>query len=515
MRTIAPEAGGSRLNLPRDHVVARAHWSRIAFLTGPDALLVAAILFLSGGLLMSLPSAFSVDSWLALSTGREIWQVGLPHHETLTVIAHGVRWVDQQWLSQVVMYGLYRIGGLRLLGLANVALIVLGIAGAVKIARRLGARPRDVMLLLPLCVWLLVPAREVRTQAFVIPLFVATVYLLATDSRRPSKRVYWCFPILVVWANMHGSASLGAGLVGLRGLTLAWERRGVLRKARRQIARPLLLTLGAPASLLLTPYGLQTVSYYRDTMFNSALRHTVAEWQPITSLPFVAGAFFLLAGFMLWSFVRHASRTTLWERMALIALAAASVGVIRNVTFFALCSLALLPHLVPGRAGDSPSADPPVRLRLNTLVGCVGVAAIALAVAITLTRPAAKFELSYQRPAMLQVVHAAMRADSTLKAFSDSRFADWLLWRDPSIAGRIGADARWELLSAAQINRIQRTFTAAGPDWKQGARGYRLILLDAAADTKSLSGFLAEPDRRVLYDDGQRIVILRATRQAN
>jgi hypothetical protein len=472
------------------------------------------ILFLASALLLSLPSAFSVDSWLALTTGREIWQVGLPHHETLTVIAHGGSWVDQQWLSQVVIYGVYRIGGLGLLGVSNVALIVLGIAGAVKIARRLGARPRDVMLLLPLCVWLVVPAREVRTQSLVIPLFVATVYLLAMDSRRPSKRVYWCFPILVLWANLHGSASLGAGLVGLRGLTLAWERRASVRNVRRQLARPLLLTVGAPVSLLLTPYGPQTLSYYRDTMFNSALRHVVAEWQPMTSLPLIAGVFFLLVGFMLWSFVRHTAGTTPWERMALIALAAASVGVVRNVTFFALCSLALLPHLVPGRAGDSPRADPPVRLRLNTLVGCVGVTAIAVAVAITLTRPAAKFELSYQRPAMLQVVHAALRADPTLKVLSDSRFADWLLWRDRSIAGRIGADARWELLSATQIGRIQRTFTAAGPDWKLGARGYRLILLDAAADPKSLSGFLAEPDRRVLYDDGQRIVILRTTRQA-
>ena len=57
-------------------------------------------------------------------------------------------------------------------------------------------------------------------------------YLLAADSRKPSPRVYWCLPILVLWANLHGTASLGAMLVALRGVTLVWERREVLTRSR-------------------------------------------------------------------------------------------------------------------------------------------------------------------------------------------------------------------------------------------------------------------------------------------
>src|SRR5436309_14154207 len=72
--------------------------SRFAWLRTSDALLVAALLCLGAGLLAYLPYAFGLDTWLGLAAGREIWQTGIPHHEMLTVIAHGAGWVDQQWL---------------------------------------------------------------------------------------------------------------------------------------------------------------------------------------------------------------------------------------------------------------------------------------------------------------------------------------------------------------------------------------------------------------------------------
>jgi hypothetical protein len=471
------------------------------------------LLFLAAGLLTYLPSAFGVDSWLALVGGREIWQSGLPHHETWTVMANGIAWVDQQWLAQLATYGLDRVGGLGLLGAVNISMIILGIGGAVTAARRLGAGSRTVMLLLPLCVWMIVPAGEVRAQTFVIPLFVLTVYLLSSDSRSPSRRVYWCLPILVLWANLHGTASLAMGLVMLRGLTLAWERRGMLARAWKPALRPLALTLGPPLCLLLTPYGLHVVSYYHHTLLNSALKHAVTEWQPITSSPVIAAPFFLLAGTMVWSFGRRAARSTPWERLALMALAAVSISVIRNVVFFALCALILVPVSL-GDVGERGHRDTPVRPRINAILAAAALALAVTAVVATLERPAAEFESSQQPAALLDTVRAAIRSDPELDVLADVRFADWLLWRDPGLRGRVAIDIRYELYSAAQITRIQRTFEAVGPAWKQAARGYRLVVLDVKADPDSVAGFLAERGHRVLYDDGQRIVIQRSGREA-
>ena len=512
----APAAAPARHTAPR--------WTGVFSERGSDVLLGLAALALAAGLLAFLPTTFSVDSWLALLTGREVWQHGIPTHETLTALAHGRQWVDQQWLSQLASYGIYRLGGLPLLGIANVGLIVTGFAGAILAARRLGAQPRAVMLALPLCTWLLFPSREVRTQQFAVPLFVATVYLLARDSRSPSRRVYWCLPLLALWANLHGTVTLGVMLVGLYALTLAWNRRRAIRHCWRASLRPLTLMLGAPLCLLATPYGLAAISYYRTMLVGSSLRHTVTEWQAITSVPLTAAPFFVAAGILVWSFGRWQSRTTMWERLVMVALIAGAISVIRNVLFFALAALIVTPLSLkvggrergrtrPDEAADAPRANGR-RARLNMLATAAGVLAVAVLAFATLTEPAARIELSFQRMPLLAAVQRATAADPTLKVFAEVRFADWLLWRDPALSGRVASDARFELLSSAQMSRLQSAYGALGSDWKQGAIGFRLVVLDRRYEPDTVTGFRREPGARVLYDDGERVVLLRARSSA-
>jgi hypothetical protein len=468
-----------------------------------------ALAAVAGLFLVQVARAFNVDSWLALVAGRQVWQSGIPHHDTLAVITHGHPWIDQQWLSQLVMYALYRVGGLGLLGLVNVTLIVAGLAGSFAAARRLGARPRTISLLVPVCVWLMLFFTEVRTEAFAFPLFVASVYLLACDSRNSSTRVYWCLPLLVVWANLHGSASLGAGLVALRGLTLLWERRAALQGDLRTWRRPLALIVGGPLCLLLTPYGTSIVSYYHATLFNGALKGSVTEWQSVTSVAVVAVPLFVLLGVALWSFGRHRHQTTLWERAALVVLAIAAIDAVRNVPFFVLAAVIIVGLSLDGAIAARFAAPSRVWPRVNRKLAVWTLAVLlTLGAAATVARPAAGLE-SARLQRVMAVVKAATGADHSLRVMADQEAADWLLWRDPSLRGRVAFDVRFELLSATTIRQLQRLQLAAGPEWTQVARGYRLLVLDQPQEPLSTRAFLAEPGRRILYDDRHFVVILR------
>src|ERR1700731_1336319 len=111
--TLAPEAAPKIRRLPR---VRRESLVGLCAERGNDVLLGVGLVAVTAVLLVFLPHAFNVDSWLALVSGREVWQSGLPHHETLTVLAQGAPWIDQQWLSQLLSYGTYLVGGLGLLG---------------------------------------------------------------------------------------------------------------------------------------------------------------------------------------------------------------------------------------------------------------------------------------------------------------------------------------------------------------------------------------------------------------
>jgi hypothetical protein len=480
-------------------------------------LLLIAVLAFAVTLLALLPQAWGDDSWLALVTGRGIWNHGIPYHESLTVMALGHRWPDQQWLSQLASYGLYRVGGLGLLGLVNVALMVSAVGAGVIVARRRGARAWVVMTVLALCLMQIVPAREVRTQAFAMPLIVATIALLSGDSRRHTKRVYLCLPILVLWANLHGTAALGAGMVMLYGVVLAWERwrHPGPTGLRERWAAPILLTAGPLVCILLTPYGLGMFPYYESTLSNGTFKQLVTEWQPITSQMAIAIPFFLLAGLVIWSFGRRPESTTVWEKLVLVVLAAGSIMVIRNGLIFGFAALLIAPAsldaALPRRRADQPA---PVRDRLNLLLCGAAASLLVIIAGATLIRPAGDFEYRQVSKGLLSVVRTETQRYPGMRIFADVQYADWLLWVDPSLRGRIAYDARFELLSAAQMEEIVRALSAIGPDWKRAAAGYRLVILRRGASPDAIRGLVGEPGRRVLYDRGGQVVLLRSPRSA-
>src|SRR5579875_816811 len=54
--------------------------------------------------LLGIPKHLSQDGWLALVAGRAVAAHGVPQHDFFSYLTHGIRWVDQQWLAQWIMY---------------------------------------------------------------------------------------------------------------------------------------------------------------------------------------------------------------------------------------------------------------------------------------------------------------------------------------------------------------------------------------------------------------------------
>src|SRR5436309_3349788 len=217
------------------------------------------------GITQSMPGQIASDTWMTLAYGREVAQHGLPSHDALTVWAHGRTWIDQQWLGQLAFYGVFVLGGIR----AAFALHVLCLAGALGLAlvaaRRHGGSTRSVTwLALPTLFVVAWSSWTLRVQSLVFPLFVVLFWLLAADSRRPSKRVLLALPIVVLWANLHGTAFLASALVALRGLSMLLERD---RPLRDRLPLAAVLT-AAPALLLASPYGFSLVGYYHKLLLN-------------------------------------------------------------------------------------------------------------------------------------------------------------------------------------------------------------------------------------------------------
>jgi hypothetical protein len=471
---------------------------RTSALLERDGLLVAIVLGFAACLTFRLPLRVSQDTWLTLLGGREIFRHGLPGSDTLTYWTAGKRWIDQQWLAQLAAYGLFKVGGLKLLALVHVAFVTTALGMSLLAARVRGASLRTVAWLSLGAVYLLtLSAGHVRAQSFAYPLFSVVLLLLVTD-RPGSRRVLLTLPLLVVWANVHGSVVMGATLVATKGLTLVLDggrERGVH-------VRGSLLVAGGAAACLASPFGLGLVHYYRETLLNPSFRQLVTEWQP-AKLTLWLVPLYAVAALSFWLLGRRPAQFPSFERLALVLLVAIAFLSVRNVVWLAL---AIVPLLAPALDAELPRARPaPVRANTALALGAAAFAVVSLLAAAA--RPTEAYTAPYP-PAAAEVVARAAAHDASLRIFSDVRYADWLLFLHPELAGRIAFDARFELLSVKQLTRIAR-WTSASGSWRKAIGGARVILIDPGTEGADAQALLTDPGTRQLFRNRQIAVLLR------
>jgi len=473
--------------------------ARLARLLEENGTLVMVVAAFGIVMLVALRHALVVDGWLALASGREIAKHGLPSHDMLTVWAHGRRWVDQQWLAQLLFYWLWRAGGFKLVLLVHAALATGALAMAAALARRVGGTARAATwICLPVIVAYYPEAAVMRPQSFAYPLFVAVLWLLVTDARSPSRRIFLTFPLLVLWANLHGSVLLGAGLVSLAGVV---ELVGSLRSEPRRLSRrALAVATGAWLCLLVSPYAAHLPAYYEKVLFGGDFSHFVTEWAPTTLTAATAPVYLLvLAG--MWLLGRAGGKVSAFEKLALLATGVLGFQALRNTAWLGLTALVVLPVLV-----DSvrPVVDEP--RRLNRLLATAVVAGALVATGGVAAKAQSWFVGGFP-PAAAHAAAAAAGSDGKVLAMSP--YADWLLWSNPELAGRVAFDARFELLTRSQLGTLG-AFEARAGNWISTARGYRVFVLDRRTDNKLEAALVHAGIARLLLVDRDVVVLLRA-----
>jgi hypothetical protein len=447
-------------------------------------------------LITHLRTALAADGWMALLSGRVVAQHGLPSHDTLTVWAHGRDWVDQQWLAQLALYGLDRFGGLPLVLLLHAFLVTAALGGAAAVARRLGGSARSTTwVALPVLIAYWPGASIMRPQSFAYPLFVAVLWLLVDELRQPSRRVYLVLPVLVLWANLHGSVVVGAALVSAFGLVETV--RLLRRKPRTMTARALVLLATPWLCVLASPYATSLPHYYR-LIFSSGFGTYVTEWAP-TTLTVAHAPIYLLALGGLWLLGRTGSRTSGFEKLAFLGLTVLAFDAVRNGVWLALLALVVLPRLLDELR--APAVEPK---RLNRLLALAMLALVSVATLGVAFEPSSWFTRDYAGAAGRAAVTAA---GAHGRVFANERYADWLVFEHPQLAGRIAYDSRFELLTQRQLRSVT-AFRNRVAGWRGTVRGYSVLVLDRYDDARAIRTLVKTGRARVAFRRSP-IVVLR------
>ena len=474
------------------HAAARRRISA-ALETSPFPILLVSLV---GIVLLSVfgPSLVVGDTWLTLMAGREVVEHGLPSTETITLLGQGATWTDQQWLAQVVFYGAHGLAGMRAVVLLDVLLVLLALAFATATARTSGASSRSTFLIGLLAVIAGPWGWTIRAQSAALPLYAGALWLLVDASRRGvRRRTLLVLPLLVLWANLHGSVVLGAGLTVLLGLV-------ELVRSRRLAWIPVALVVLAPLCVLASPYGTKLVDYYNLMLVDAPFAPILREWQ-WSSPSATTALFWLLAlvGVGLLAMRRCRSRLTVYELLVLAVTFAGAVQAVRGVIWFALACAAILPVALDGLL-TKPDVDAP---RLNRAISLASLAGLAVAILAFLAHSASWYVPDWNEQRIAAVREATR--DWATRVWATDGTADWLLWRIPELRGRIAYDVRFELYDQPTLDRIV-DYQARRGDWKSVAKGYRVVIVD---DRAHLLGFRTEPDAKVVYRDNEIAIVAR------
>jgi hypothetical protein len=401
----------------------------------------------------------------------------LPSVDTLTFTVSGRRWVDQQWLAQLVFALVHRAGGWPAISLVRVGVVGATLAFVFLACRAAGAGRRPAALLTCGAFGASALGLTVRPQLFGFLAFAFTVWVVTGRDRHPGR--LWSLPPLVaVWANVHGSFFFPPLLLGL-----AW-----LEDRRRPDARRLLVLAGAClAASLLNPFGVGVWGYVATIGTNPTIQHSIVEWSPpsIRSIP--GGIFFLTVIGTIGVLARH-ERPIPWPR--LLTLGIFLVLALQSGRATMWWTLILAPVLVSLAPADrSPSAS---RASAGMAV-LVGVTIVAVAVVLSpWSRPTAPPGAHLMSDAPPGITAALERyAPPGSRILAAQRWGSWLEW---SMPGRpVFVDSRIELYPAGVWQQYL--------DVSAAVEGWRSILDRWDVDVVAVSATQQRPLIPHLRDD--------------
>ena len=331
------------------------------------------------------------DTFLHVGIGNWILAQGhVPLTDPFSYPMAGQPWVAHEWLAGVLMSLVYGWAGWY--GICVLAILACGLT-LVILARFLMDRlpPVYALLLTVLAYSGLESHLLARPHVLAWPLLALWVTVLLNRSEQGRGPAFWLLPLLVVWANLHGSFTLGLALLPSFAME-AWSNRSD-RRIRGLLAWAAFIVLAAGCAVV-TPYGWAGVAFTGQLVSIKALA-SVTEWQPltVTGHPLVLIWFGLLLLLGLRGWLRLP-----WVRLLLIlGLGWQMLLHARFYSIFALLvpMLVALPLAVSQRAWPVASAPESVPDRwFRWLSGpsrswAVGAVALAMVLPVLLFRQAA------------------------------------------------------------------------------------------------------------------------------
>ena len=323
---------------------------------------------------MAVRETLDPDMWWHLRTGEFILQNGIPAQDVFTFTVPQNVWVTHEWLSQLIMWLVYLVGGLPGLILFFAALIALTFW---LLYLACAARPYLAAFVVLLAAITSAIVWGVRPQIF--NLLLTAVFILIVERVKDGQwrvRALWWLPLLtLIWANLHSGYLLGvvllgtyaAGDVAQRWLATPTERT----LSKTAVAHLIGVTIASFLAAAVNPSGIDLWIYPFLTLGSGPMQAYIQEWlsPDFHQTFFWPFAGMLALGVLGWVFHNqrkngaHAvgsATVTITELLLFLGTGAAGLLSARHIPLFAIVATPIIVRHWLGVAGGT-SVEPILR----------------------------------------------------------------------------------------------------------------------------------------------------------
>lgn len=225
------------------------------------------------------------DLWGHVKFGEEIWSLGhIPETDSYSYTAAGHRWINHEWLMEILFFLLYDSFGSGALLLFKLALGLLIIHLLSNHVLKRATLPSVIYTLyFLLAIPVLAPAFMTRPHlatllgtTLMILLLHKTLTKESEDENNTGSWIPWTAPLLfLIWTNAHGGVVAGLGMYSL---ALGWEGLTALRRGDPRWRRLILLLFASWAAVMINPYGYKLWLFFLESLGQA---RAIVEWAPV------------------------------------------------------------------------------------------------------------------------------------------------------------------------------------------------------------------------------------------
>jgi hypothetical protein len=437
------------------------------------------------GILFTIGLGPAVDPDLPwhLATGR--WIVAnhvVPKTDPFSWSANGRKWIAHEWLTELALYGGWKLGGWTLLIVASAAIVALAWYAVFRTLRVVGAGFASSITVTFLAAIATVHTWGVRPQMLSL-CFVALVGLRLQQWRASNEaRTPWeLIGLVALWANMHGGYIFGitmvlvfaCGALGEQVLSKwSWVRGGRDLSTWKRVGRIWALFVGCTLAALATPNTIDGLIYPFTYLGDNASTRYVGEWfapdfSRLQYWPFACFGIALLV--LIIAARRQVSLTDIGLTIPFLLMGVQSA---RNISQATICGAPLLAMLWT-RIRHSSSTEPKRRARkaerpnqvtpaqkgkISMVLAATLIGASSVSSVVSTTASATATAQAGIQPVIATAWLAAHPGGNLLNHYN---FGGWLVWNRVPVF----IDGRPDMYGDAFVDHYVQ-LTGARGDWK-------------------------------------------------